>query len=245
MQGAYSTYFDNLFLSLRMARPDYKAQAQYSLRTIRQAALGAAFTPLLAELETAIAGFDENLTDRNQSTAGGTGAFHVARTAWLEFVDDTMKDYVTPKLRKLPIYADFKKYGKSRLAALPQPRLLTESKDLLALYQAQQKALYPTLGADAQKLYDALAEADKTRDEQDGTITEAQLALADDRAAIARAQRRLKAQLELKFDEPEKVFSYFDFAKAESARKAVKRAKKAARKSTAAAPDPIEPDPTA
>ncbi len=214
MQGAYSTYFDNLFLSLRMARPDYKAQAQYSLRTIRQAALGAAFTPLLAELETAIDGFDEHLTDRNQSTAGGTEAFHKARMAWLAFVDDTMKDYVTPKLRKLSVYADFKKFGKSRLAALNQPTLLTDSKLLLALYVANQAALYPTLGADAQKLYDALDAADDSRDTQDGTITDAQLALADDRAAIAHAQRRLKAQLELKFDEPEKVYSFFDFSKA-------------------------------
>ena len=214
MQGAYSTYFDNLFLSLRMARPDYKAQAQYSLRTTQQAALGAAFTPLLADLETAIAGFDENLTDRNQSTAGGTEAFRTARAKWLEFVDDTVKDYVTPKLRKLPIYADFKKFGKSKLAALSQPMLLTESKTLLELYGAQQKTLYPTLAADAQKLYDALDTADETRDTQAGDINDAMLGLADDRAAIARAQRRLKAQLELTFEKPEKVYSFFDFAKA-------------------------------
>ncbi|MDQ2771579.1 MAG: hypothetical protein M3Y54_13900 [Bacteroidota bacterium] len=214
MQGAYSTYFENPFLALRMGRPDYKAQAQYSLRTSREAALGAPFTPLLAALETAITGFDENLTDRNQSTAGGTEAYHKARTAWLEFVDDTMKDYVTPKLRKLPVYADFKKFGKSKLTALNQPRLLTESKLLLALYAAQQKALYPTLGADAQQLYDALDTADETRDTQDGDITDAQLALADDRAAIAHAQRRLKAQLELTFEKPEKVYSFFDFSAA-------------------------------
>ena len=214
MQGAYSTYFDNLFLSLRMARPAYKAQAQYSLRAARAAGLGAAFTPLLAALETAITGFDENLTERNQSTAGGTDAFHAARTKWLVFVDDTTKDYVTPKLRKLPVYADFKKYGKSKLAALDQSTLLTESKLLLKLYVAQQDLLYPTLGEDAQKLYDALDTADETRDTQDGDIAEAQLALAGDRAAIARAQHRLKAQLELTFDEPEKVYSFFDFSKA-------------------------------
>lgn len=240
MQGAYSTYFDNPFLSLRMARPDYKAQASYSLRTIREAALGAAFTPLLAELATAITGFDENLTDRNQSTAGGTGAFHEARTKWLAFVDDTMKDHVTPKLRKLPVYADFRKFGKSKLAALKQPKLLTESKLLLALYVAHQDALYPTLGADAQKLYDALNTADATRDTQDGDITEAQLALADDRAAIAHAQRRLKAQLELKFEQPEKVYSFFDFSKAESARKGRKKAAKKAAKQAVAATPPAE-----
>ncbi|MCI1189576.1 hypothetical protein MON38_19305 [Hymenobacter sp. DH14] len=35
--------------------------------------------------------------------------------------------------------------------------------------------------------------------------------MADDRAAIARAQRRLKAQLELKFEDRENVYSFFDF----------------------------------
>ena len=39
MQGAYSTYFENLFLALRMARPDYKAQAEYSLRAVQEASL--------------------------------------------------------------------------------------------------------------------------------------------------------------------------------------------------------------
>ena len=224
MQGTYSTYFDNLFLSLRMARPVYKAQASYSLRTIREAALGVVFTPLLAELETAITGFDENLTDRNQSTAGGTGAFHTARAKWLEFVDDTMKDYVTPKLRKKSVYADFKKFGKTKLAKLDQPTLLTESKNLLHLYVAQQAALYPTLGADAQSLYDALATADETRDTQAGDINEAKLALADDRAAIASAQRRLKAQLELTFESAKKVYSFFDFSGSKEAKKARKKA---------------------
>ena len=228
MQGAYSTYFDNLFLALRMARPDFKAQAQYSLLAAREAALGAAFTPLLAELETAIAGFDENLSDRNQSTAGGTDAFRLARTEWLTFVDDTMKDYVTPKLRKLPAYADFKKFGKSKLAALSQPKLLTESKALVALYRDHQAALYPTLGAEAKARYDALTAADETRDTQEATISDAMLALADDRAAIARAQHRLKAQLELTFEKPEKVYSFFDFSKAEYSRKTQKKAAKKA-----------------
>ena len=219
MKGPYSTSFANPFQALTMARPAYKAQASYSLRTIREAALGAAFTPLLAALETAITGFDENLIDRNQSTAGGTEAFRTARTAWLEFVDDTMKDYVTPKLRKLPVYADFKKYIKSKLARRSQPRLLTDSKLLLALYGAEQAALYPTLVADAQQRYDALDAADETRDAQDGDITEAELALTDDRAAIARAQRRLKAQLELTLDDPAKVYSFFDFAASKAAKK--------------------------
>ena len=239
MKGAYSTYFDNLFLALRMGRPAYKAQALSCLRAVTEASLGATFTPLLAALNTAITGFDENLADRNQSTSGGTGAFHEAREKWLEFVDDTMKDYVTPKLRKLPIYADFKKFGKSKLAVLEQDTFVTQAKALLQLYTEQQGALYPELGTDAKKLYDALVKADETRDTQDATITDAILDLSSDRAAIARAQRRLKAQLELTFDDPAKVYSFFDFSKAESARLGLKKAlKKAAKAAQAAAETP-------
>lgn len=214
MRGAYSTYFDNPFLALRMARPDYKAQAHYSLRACQEANLDAAFTPLLAALETAINGFDENLSDRNQSTASGTDAFRLARKEWLTFVDDTMKDHITPKLRKLPAYADFKKLGKSKLAALPQPELITQSKALTALYLAHQAELYPTLVAEAKVKYQALVAADATRDTQGATIDAAILDLASDRAAIARAQRRLKAQLELTFEDPAKVYSFFDFSAA-------------------------------
>ncbi len=219
MQGTYSTYFDNLFLALRMARPDFKAQAQYALRAGRTAALGNAFDPLLAALETAIAGFDENLTDRNESTAGHTDAYRVARAAWLAFVDDAMKDYVTPRLRKLPVYADFKNFGKAKLGALRQPELLAESRALVALYAAHQADLLPTLAADAQAKLDAVVAADATRDAHSATTSAAILGLADDRAAIARAQHRLKAQLELAFDSPAKVYSFFDFSKAEAARK--------------------------
>ncbi|MDO7850750.1 hypothetical protein [Hymenobacter convexus] len=243
MKGPNSTYFENPFLTLSMARPAYKAQAAYSLRAGREASLGAAFTPLLAALETAINGFDENLTDGGQSTAGGTDAYHAARTAWLDFVGDTMLDYVTPKLRKLPVFADFKKFGKSKLKALDQGTLLTQSQTLLKLYHAQQAALkYPTLGAEADALYQALAAADETRDTQAATITDARLDLTADRRAIARAQRRLKAQLELAFEEPEKVYSFFDFSAAESARKSAKKAAKATAKVPAA---PAEAGPAA
>ena len=214
MKGAYATYFDNPFNSLRMDRPAYKAQAEYSLHAVTEAALGAAFTPLLAELATAIGGFDESLTDRNQSTAGGTDAYHLARTEWLAFVDDAMKDYITPKLRRLPAYADFKKFGKSKLAAQAQPKLLTDSKALVVLYRTHQAALYPALGAEAQKKYEALAAATETRDTQSATIDAAVLDLAADRAAISRTQRRLKAQLELTFEEAKKVYSFFDFSAA-------------------------------
>jgi hypothetical protein len=193
MKGAYATYFDNLFLGLRMGRPAYKAQAEYCLRAVREAAPGPAFIPLLADLDTAIKGFDENLTDRNLSTAGGTADYRRARKAWLTFVEDTMKDYVTPKLRKLPVYDDFKQFGKSKLAKLDQATLITQSKALLSLYLAQQDALYPHLVTDGRALYKTLLSTDEARDTQAATITDAILDLAADRAAIARAQRRLKA----------------------------------------------------
>ena len=228
MPGAYATYFDNPFLNLRMTRPEFKAQARYALRAGRQGELDAVFTPLLAALETAIAGFDEALLDSSESTAGATGTYHEARAAWLEFVDDTNKDFVTPKLRKLPVYADFKKYGKSKLAALRQPELLVQSQQLVLLYAAQQAALgQPTLAADAQAALAAVAAADETRDLQDADTDAARLALADDRAAIARAQRRFKAQLELAFENPDKVYSFFDFSKARGNKKVAPAAPKA------------------
>lgn len=219
MKGPYSTYFDNLFLALRMARPDYKAQALHCLRAIREAALGKLFDPLLAALEAAANDFDENLTDSTESTAGGTGAYHQARTEWLLFVDDTLKDHVTPKLRKLPVYADFKKYGKSKLAKRQQPELLTESAALLKLYAAHQDKLYPTLAKEAAAKLQALTDVDETRDEQDAGIDIARLNLAGDRAAIARAQRRLKAQLELAFEDEERVYKFFDFSASKAAKK--------------------------
>ena len=134
-----------------------------------------------------------------------------------------MKDYVTPKLRKLPMYADFKKFGKSKLSALRQPDLLTQSKTLLALCHNQQGLLYPTLGAEAQKKYAALTATDVTRDTQDAIITGATLDLAANRAAVAHAQRRPKAQLELTFEQAGKVYSFFDFSASKGGRKAKKK----------------------
>jgi hypothetical protein len=215
MPGPYSTYFDNPFAALRMARPEFKAQAQYALRAVREAGLGAAFTPLLAKLETAIADFDEKLTSRQEPTEGDTAAYRQARKEWLGFVDDTLKDYVTPKLRKLPAYADFKPFGKSRLAGLSQPELLVQSQQLLALYGQHQAALsYPTLAAEAAAKLQAVADLDASRDTQEATASATILGLEADRAGIAKAQRRLKAQLELTFDDPAKVYSFFDFSKA-------------------------------
>lgn len=234
--AAYATYFDNLFEALRMSRPTYKAQASYTARAVRGAALGKEFAPLLADLDAAIGTFDENLSERQASTAGTTDAYQQARTAWLAFVDDAMKDDVTPRLRKLPQYADFKKFGKSRLAALPQPELLSNSQALVALYTEHLALLKnPTLATDAAHLLQAVAATDETRDARQADTKDTILALGTGRAAIARAQRRLKAQLELEFDEPAKVYSFFDFSAAEAAHKVQKRKKDKSPGATAAA----------
>jgi hypothetical protein len=214
MEGAYSTYFDNFFLALRMARTDYKDQALHTLRAVTQASLGAAFTPLLAELKAATDDFDENLTERSESTADETSAYHLARTAWLAFVDDTMKDYVTPRLRKLPAYAAFKKVTKTKLGRLNQGELLTQSKVLLELYAEHQGALHPTLLTEAQDVFKHVSQLDESRDKDDAATDTTILDLEDDRQAIARAQRRVMAQLELTFDDPARVYSFFDFSKA-------------------------------
>ncbi|GAA3936695.1 hypothetical protein [Hymenobacter algoricola] len=212
---AYQSYFDNFFATLPMSRHNFKALGTSALTKGRKADLGAAFTSIFTELESALGGFDESLRDANESTSGDTLEFGAARAKWLDFVDDTMKDYVTPRLRKLPIYADFKKYTKTKLAGRDQTRLLDDSKLLLPLYTEHATALgSPTLAAEAQKAYQLLAKAQTTRSETEGGISQARIHLAADWQALARALRRFKAQLELKFDSPLEVYSFFDFGKA-------------------------------
>lgn len=211
----YRSEFDNFFANLAISRVNYKALATFSLRKAQGAGLPATFTPTLSSLGTHIDAFDENLIERLDPTAGTTLAFQEARKKWLTFVDDTMKDLVTPKLRKLPAFADFKKLSKSRLRNLAQDDLLVESKALLVLYTDNATALgVPTLVANAQEVYDALVAADETRDEQTSTRDDATLALAGDRDDIAADLFALKCQLHLRFpNDPDKVYSFFDFSK--------------------------------
>ena len=100
MAKPYATYFNNPFQALRMARPACKAQALFSLRAVREAALGAAFTPLLAALETAIAGFDENLTDSRQPH----NALHITNQLRISLEEDVER--VGPDLCALLAGAD-------------------------------------------------------------------------------------------------------------------------------------------
>lgn len=212
--AAYQTYFDHFFATLPMSRVNFKQLGTTALTRLREASLGAEFGPHEDALQTALEGFDDNLTDADESTAGDTEAFRAARKQWLSFVDDTMKDYVTPKLRKLPVYADFKRYQKSKLSKLPQAELLQESKPLLSLYQEHAAAMkYPDLPTDAQQLYKQLADAHEARSGTEAGIDGARVALAADWLGLAQALRRFKAQLELRFEEAAEVYRFFDFGK--------------------------------
>ncbi|TGE29884.1 hypothetical protein [Hymenobacter metallicola] len=224
--SAYQSYFDNFFATLPMSRTNFKALGAATHAAVQQADLGSDVTPHLTALQTALAGFDVNLTDAGESTAGGTEGFRAARKQWLAFVDDTMKDYVTPKLRKLPAYADFKKYGKSKLRALEQADLLQDSKLLLDLYTQHAAALsYPGLPAAAKAAYQQLTDADHSRSTAGAAKSQARVALSADWLKLARALRRLKAQLELRFEEPEQVYRFFDFGKVNKSNRALKAAK--------------------
>ncbi len=215
MKKKYFTYFENPFLALRMPRPAYKEQAQHTVRAVREANLGAALEALATALETETNGFDENLIERAAPTAGDTSAYHTARQAWLDFVEDTYIDFVKPKLRKLPVFADFRPFGKSKLDALDQAAIITKSDGLITLYTANQALMgYPTLAKDAQKKLKAMTDVDEIRDTKDAATDATILDLLGDRRAIALAQRRVKAQLELLFDDPAKVYSFFDFSAA-------------------------------
>jgi hypothetical protein len=233
--SAYQSYFDNFFASLPISRVNFKALGSATLTKLREAKLGAEFAPHEAALQAALDGFDENLTDADESTSGDTAAFKAARKQWLAFVDDTMKDYVTPKLRKLPVYADFKQYQKSKLNKLGQAGLLQDSKQLLGLYQehaaTMQHAQLPTA---AQALYDQLTQAHQERGTTEAAIEGARVALEADWLALARALRRVKAQLELHFEEPAEVYRFFDFGKVNKSNRALKAAKKAAAASVSA-----------
>jgi len=211
---AYQSYFDNFFATLPISRVNFKALGTSALTAGRQAGLGPEFTAHFTALEAALNGFDENLGEADESTAGDTEAFRTARKNWLTFVDDATKDHVTPKLRKLPIYADFRKYFKSKLALLSQPELLQESKQLLALYTEHAAALnHAPLVAEAQAVYQQLTATDESRSTAGSAISGARVALTADWLALARALRRFKAQLELTFNDSAEVYRFFDFGK--------------------------------
>ncbi|UOQ74507.1 hypothetical protein [Hymenobacter cellulosilyticus] len=228
--SAYQSYFDNFFATLPMSRTNFKALGTATHLAVKQADLGAEFSAHLTALQAALDGFDENLTGADESTAGDTEGFRAARTQWLEFVDDAMKDHVTPRLRKLPAYANFRKYSKSKLAVLEQADLLQDSKLLLDLYTAHASDLgQPGLPAAARAAYQQLVNAQESRGIADAAKSQARVALSADWLKLAQALRRLKAQLELRFEDPKEVYRFFDFGKTYNAgRKAAKKARQAA-----------------
>ena len=210
----YGTYFENFFAGLRLSRPNFKASGTYTATALTTASLGAAGAPFITDLNAALTGFDENLTDRQDPTQGDTAAYRAARKAWLAFVDDTAKDYVTPKLRKAAHYADFKALSRNVLAELSQPELPLQSQALVDLYTTHAAALgYPTVVADAKAKLQAVLDTMTTRVESDTDTDATILDLQADWLRVARALRRAKAFLELQFDDPAKVYSFFDFSK--------------------------------
>ncbi|GAB2958603.1 hypothetical protein GCM10027048_27060 [Hymenobacter coalescens] len=216
---AYPRYFDHFFATQRISRFRFRALGNYALTQLREANLSAAFAPHAAELQAALNGFEPDLLRGiAHAPAGGTTAFRVARKQWLAFVDDAMKDYVTPRLRKLPVYAEFRQYRKSRLRALDHTTLLLHSRTLLNLYESHQAALHAEdLCADAQRLFRRLAHADESRTIAEAISDQARMARSADWLALARALRRFKAQLELHFDDPAEVYRFFDLTAAQPA----------------------------
>ncbi|MCC3158744.1 hypothetical protein LJ737_15980 [Hymenobacter sp. 15J16-1T3B] len=211
--STYSAYFANFFTTLPVSRVRFHALGTAVLTALGAAELPAAFDPHLAELQAALNAFDVDLAEAGPAPAGNSAAYRAARRDWLTFVDDTMKDYVTPHLRKQPAYADFMRHRKSRLAQLDHASLLRQSKQLLALYDVHHAALqYPALPADARAVFQQLTQADNARTITEAILDAARVSAAGDWQRLARALRRVKAQLELHFDEPAAVYRFFDFA---------------------------------
>lgn len=236
--GAYFTYFLNFFLSLAISRPNFRGLAQYTRDALKGAGLGPLFEPFIQDLDVAIAGFDVNLTERNDPTAGSTEAFRQARKAWLTFVFEQQMKVVNAALFGQPALKDFRQFTRGKLSGLGQETLLTHSDALVQLYTDNATALQPfyavhnptpagqppvTLVEKAKALVKTLREAHSTRNQADAAIDTSIQELAKDWVALARALNRAKAMLELTFDDPKQVYVFFDFSKA---RKSGTKAKK-------------------
>ena len=243
----YFSYFQNLFLTLVISRPNFRGVGQYTLDGVQQARtagrLGAEFDPLLLGLADGIAKFDTALGQRLDPTAGDTEAFRQARTQWLAFVQEQQIKVVNPALFGKSALKDFRKFTRGKLAALAQETLLTQSEALVKLYTDNAAALQPLYtvynppltGQQPEKLADrakalaaALRAADSTRDQGDQAIDTAITALAADWVALALALRRIKGMLEVVFDTDQEVYDFFDFSKAKPSKSSRKADKKAA-----------------
>ncbi len=258
----YFSYFQNLFLTLVISRPNFRGLGQYTLDGLRQARtasrIGAEFDPLLAGLADSLQKFDATLGERLDPTAGDTEAFRQARTQWLAFVQEQQLKVVNAALYGKPALKDFRRLTRGKLAAMPQETLLINSGALAALYADNAAALQPlyavhnppvagqpaeTLAARATRLAAALRAADSARDQGDQAIDTAITTLAADWVALALALRRVKGMLEVVFDTDQEVYDFFDFSKARASTTTKKADKQAAAAATSPPAAPTPPTP--
>lgn len=215
--NAYRSSFDQLFLHLPISRSGFAQMGQHLYDGVSAAALGGEIPAALAQLQSALAGFDLNLTVRNTSTADDTEAQRRVRQAIATFVDDTLIDFVRPKLRRLPALKQFKGLTRTAFRRIPQQELLPQLDVFRALLAEHAGALgSPAPATQAAALLAEWAAATKGRTEGAQTIDDSILALSADWVLVAQAMRRLQLLLLLAFlDDADggeaRAYSYFDF----------------------------------
>ena len=179
---------------------------------------GGGFPAALTMLKTALGGFDVNLTVRGTSTADDTEAQRVVRKAIATFVDDTLIDFVRPKLRRLPALKQFKGLNRSLFRRLPHKDVPTQLDVFRALLVQHAGPLGSTVpAADAAALLLQWQEATRERTEGEQTIDDSITDLAEDWVKVAQAMRRIQLLLLLEFVEDAdggeaRAYSYFDFS---------------------------------
>lgn len=216
--NAYRSMFDQFFLTLPISREGFATMGQKLYDGVKAAGLGGAFPAALAKLKTALDGFDVNLTVRGTSTADDTEAQRLVRQAIATFVDDTLIDYVKPKLRRLPALKQFKGLTRSAFRRLEHKDVLTQLdifKGLLTTHAGPLGSTEPATAAGA--LLTQWKNATKERTEGEQTIDDSIVALAGDWVLVAQAMRRIQLLLLLEFIEEADggeahAYSYFDFS---------------------------------
>jgi hypothetical protein len=216
--NAYRSMFDQFFLSLPISRPGFATMGQKLYDGVNAAALGGAFPAALAGLKAALGGFDVKLTIRETSTADDTEAQRLVRKAIADFVDDTMIDFVKPKLRRLPALKQYKGLTRSAFRRLGHKEVQTQLDVFRALLADHAGPLGTTAPAEqAAALLVQWKNATKARTESEQTIDDSILDLAQDWVLVAQAMRRIQLLLLLEFLEDAdggeaRAYSYFDFS---------------------------------
>lgn len=215
----FRSYFGQFFLTLPISRTGFADLGRKAHDGVKAADLGSKFTAPLGRLNTALDGFDVNLTDRNTSRADDTEAQRLVRAAIVTFVDDTLIDFVNPKLRRLPALKQFKGLKKSAFRRLEHKDVNTQLGVFAGLLRTHAGALGTTDPADqADTLLKQWEKATRERTEGEQEVDDTILELAADWVAVARALREIQLLLLLDFlndaDGGEaRAYSFFDFGK--------------------------------